>query len=216
MFENDAATLADQIQKDFRVIPEPDNWIWTQPVAPKVLDCVMSLRKPYRSVVEPRIKAFVAENDAIRTCTDLRSGIDSFADPLMFLRDRLRFNSPGKATAISQLIDYLLEIQRRFDGDSEAQRLKAWARWCRPGDYLTLEIRGFGLAGFQYLRMLFGADTVKPDVHIIRYVEKTLDQKVSDIRSVYLVERAGELLGLPTRNLDVAIWTRGADQTATP
>ena len=27
-------------------------------------------------------------------------------------------------------------------------------------------VRGFGLAGFQYMRMLFGAQTAKPDIHI--------------------------------------------------
>ena len=123
--------------------------------------------------------------------------------------------SPGKAEALSGVVDYLLDIQQRFTEPTEEERLLAWAHWARPGDCLMLDVRGFRLAGFQFLRMLFGAETVKPDVHILKYVQQALGRPVSSstadqVRAVYALERAGELLQKPIRTIDVVIWKRGA------
>lgn len=83
-----------------------------------------------------------------------------------------------------------------------------------------LDVPGFKLAGFQYLRMLFGAETTKPDVHILRYVARTLNRPPATranemVRAVYAVERAGELLGVSVRSLDVAIWEHESGQSLT-
>ena len=58
----------------------------------------------------------------------------------------------------------------------------------QPEDYLTLNIKGCGIACFQWLRMLFGADTAKPDVHIVNFLSENLGKKVSQIEAVYLME----------------------------
>ena len=216
MIEHDAAKLAARIQQDFGSAKNPANWIWNQSSSAKVLDCVLSLRKRYRSVVEPRVKGFVEKHPQVASCGDLRALIESHASPEVFVAEELDMRSPKKAAIIIAVLDHLIDIQRRFEGASEDERLTAWARWCRPGDFSALDIPHFGLAGFQYLRMLFGADTVKPDVHIIRYVESAIDRKTSDIRAVYLVERAGEMLNQPVRHVDVAIWSERAGQASSP
>jgi hypothetical protein len=71
-------------------------------------------------------------------------------------------------------------------------------------------VPGFGLGGFQYLRMLFGAQTTKPDVHIIRFVSEAIGRKIADIKALYLLERAAKQAGLPIRELDITIWETGA------
>jgi hypothetical protein len=48
----------------------------------------------------------------------------------------------------------------------------------RPGDSYFLGIKGFKLSGFQYLRMLFGAQTTKPDVHIVKFISEIVGRKV--------------------------------------
>jgi hypothetical protein len=212
MIEADAAILAERIRTDFPAIAEPMHWIWTQSPPLKTIDCVLSLRKNYTRIVEPRVKRFAAAHPEIADCASLRSLIDRSPSPVAFFAAELAMNSPGKAAALVGVLDYLLDIQRRFDGATEDARLAAWARWARPGDYLTLDVRGFGLAGFQYLRMLMGADTVKPDVHVLRYVERVLGRPVTAsasqcVQAVYALERAGELLGHPVKSIDVAIWS---------
>ena len=74
-------------------------------------------------------------------------------------------------------------------------------------------MRGFGVAGFQYLRMHFGADTVKPDVHIRRYVEGVLGRPVGDVAMVWLVEQACRKVGASPLAVDARIWQAATGAT---
>jgi hypothetical protein len=75
-----------------------------------------------------------------------------------------------------------------------------------PHDYETLGIPGFGLSGSQYLRILFGAQAVKPDVHIRRFVSEAVGRPVQDVQALVLLEAASKRLGWPLSSLDYAIW----------
>ncbi|MEQ9455597.1 MAG: hypothetical protein RLN76_13525 [Phycisphaeraceae bacterium] len=202
--------LCRQIKKDFTDIPVPDDWIWSQAVAPQIVDCVLSLRKKYDTVVEPRVRDLVQRHPDLITCRQLVELIESYPDPLAFHQQELQMKSARKGLTMLELARQLDEIQHDFEGGIEPERLRRWAEWAHPGDYLMLGVPGLGLAGFQYIRMLLGGQTVKPDVHVIRYVEQALGEKVADIQAVYLIEQAGKALDLPTKHLDVAIWVRGA------
>ncbi len=94
--------------------------------------------------------------------------------------------------------------------DSEETSLKKWANDARPQDYLMVHVHGFGLAGFQYLRMLFGANTTKPDVHIRAYVGKVLNRSVSDLEALDFLQHAAEQSGVKLRDLDTTIWEASA------
>lgn len=212
MIEADAHVLAERLRRDFPDPPEPSDWVWTQAPAVRVIDCVLSLRKPYATVVLPRVQGFAERFPAVTGCAQLRELIESYESPSHFHSDALRMQSPKKAAMLVGVLDYLLDVTSRFEGGSELERLEAWAKWVRPGDHLMLDVDGFKLAGFQYLRMLFGAETVKPDVHILRYVESALGRPIAgkpsrEVQAVYAMERAGELLDRSVRALDVAIWS---------
>lgn len=215
MIETDAAKLAERIKQDFPTVEPLTDPIWRQSAAAKVIDCVLSLRRRYKLIVVPRVQAFVAAHPEIQSCADLLMLIRDYETPAHFVAEALDMKSPGKASMLVGVLDYLIDVQTRFEEPTEDDRLTAWAHWTRPGDYLTLDVRNFKIAGFQYLRMLFGADTVKPDGHILEYVEEVLDRTIvgrpeREVRAVYALERAGELLGRPIRNVDVAIWERKA------
>jgi hypothetical protein len=92
----------------------------------------------------------------------------------------------------------------------ELEPLQQWVIGARPGDYQTLRIRGFGLAGFQYLRMLFGANTTKPDFHICRYVQVALGRHVSDTEALSLLEEAVRGDAIKLRDIDTTIWEHSA------
>lgn len=100
----------------------------------------------------------------------------------------------------------LCDAQCDYDGHSEADRLRQWALAASPGDYILVGVKGFGLSGFQYLRMLSGAQTSKPDVHIRRFVSKVIGRRVSDHVALALLERAAKRAGLPLRAVDGAMW----------
>lgn len=216
MRERDAERLVERVRTDFpepSVTPPPP-WDGAPPL--KVIDCVLSLNRPYDSVVAPRVNAFAETRPDIRTCAELRDAM--LADtPEAFLRDHLSTRDARRAATLLGVVEFAIDAQARFQQhEGEEQRLHAWAIDARPGDYLAVGVRGFGLAGFQYLRLLFGADTVKPDRHIIKYVSEAAGRAVSDVEALYAMERAAELGGFSAAWLDHEIWKRATQHPASP
>ena len=58
------------------------------------------------------------------------------------------------------------------------------------------------------MRMLFGAQTAKPDVHIRGFVSDTLKRRVNDIQALTLLENAAGILKKPAADVDYSIWLR--------
>lgn len=210
MWEADAANLARAMERDLSGEPEPAWPLEGAPPPVRVLDCVLSLNRQYMKVVLPRVTAFWKRFPEVVECEHLRDRMLAARSPAAFLADACNLRDARRADMLLGVTEYLIDIQRRFDGPTQHERLSAWARWARPGDYLATGVPGFGLAGFQYLRMHFGADTTKPDVHIVGYVVKALGRKVSAIHALYILERAAELSGQSARRLDALIWERNA------
>jgi len=215
MLEANALTLAHAITRDFPTDSADDWWIASQHPSARVIDCVLSLRKDYKKVVLPRVKSFLASYPTTISCQDLATLITSFPSTQEFTSRALRLNAPALGDRLMSVTQYLIKSQQRFDYAAEEARLRAWATSASPRDFRKLNAKGFALAGFQYLRMLFGADTAKPDVHIIRYVADVLGHKVSDIDTLFILERAGEIAGRSIRRLDNVIWQRGANGSDT-
>ena len=69
------------------------------------------------------------------------------------------------------------------------------------------------LQSFQYLCMLFGVDTTKPDIYIIRFVSGLLNRNVSDLEAHALLEAACERIGVSVRAVDNLIWKRGEQRS---
>lgn len=66
------------------------------------------------------------------------------------------------------------EIFANMDGEDDLTRLQSWARNADPTIYTKDpfgQIFGVGLRTFQYLRMIAGVDTVKPDIQVRRFIE---------------------------------------------
>lgn len=208
--------MAEAIRRDFAGLDAspPPAWDAAPPV--KVIDCVLSLNRPYKTVVAPRVDAFARDHARVETCIALRDLIESFESPAGFMQEFLDLRDARRAKTLVGVTDYVIDVQSRFDGCDEESRMRRWAEWARPGDYLAVGVPGFGLAGFQYLRMLFGADTTKPDVHICRYVAKVLHRDISEIEALYLLERAADLAGISLARVDSAIWTRATGHADVP
>jgi hypothetical protein len=176
----------------------------------RVLDCVLSLNRRYNAVVRPRVERFAARRSEIQTLTELQSLVRLYPSPHAFCVAELEYNDARRAETLIGVVDYLLDAQVEHPGEDESERLTQWASWCRPGDHLAVGVQGFGLAGFQYLRMLFGAQTVKPDVHIINFVSELLGRPLTPVQALNIMERAAALVHLPLREVDAEIWRERA------
>lgn len=169
--------------------------IWTSPVGIQVLDCVMSLNRRY-SGVEKRIIEFMRRHPDLKSVKDILDLVDSYSSPTEFLRIEMSWNDERRANTIRAVL-----VTHANNANPEA-----WANSVRPHEFKAVPIKGFGIAGFQYLRMLFGADTVKPDVHILNFMESILGYRPDPVSAVELFEAACQRLGIKAREADTVIW----------
>ena len=176
----------------------------------RVIDCVLSLNRRYHAVVRPRVARFDEQHPDVESLSDLLNLVLSHRSPHSFCVAVLQYNDARRADTLLGVVRYLLDAQVEHAGASELERLTQWATWCRPGDYLTVGVPGFGIAGFQYLRMLFGAQTAKPDVHIVAFVSSVLQRALTPVQALNMMERAARLTDLPLRAVDAAIWNERA------
>lgn len=209
MLDPDATRLIERLKRDFTSLPGPDQGVWAMPPAAKIIDCVLSLRMNYTQVVVRRVELFVRDHPEVRSCAGLAELIRQHPSPAAFSASVLNMKHATKGAAILAVADHLVGEQVRFEG-TEEERLTQWARSARPGDFIAFVAPGFGIAGFQYLRMLFGADTIKPDVHILRYLRDAIGHPIAEGPAVYLIERVAALMVVSARGIDKAIWERGA------
>ena len=208
--ESDIAALANRLAQTDIPVTVTEGPEWSNPPAVKVIDCVLSLNRKYDGFVVPRLRTFMNNHPDTQRVVELVDLMDSYPTPHAFMQQELNYNHEDRANILRSVVRYVCTIVEGASTTSEEDVLKQWAIHAKPQDYRTPNIKGFALAGFQYLRMLFGAQTTKPDKHIIRFVSDILNRKVSDVKSLYLLEAASKRIGLPIRTADNFIWNRGA------
>lgn len=181
-----------------------------RPPAIKVIDCVLSLRTSYDRTVVPRLKDFRTKHPDTQQITELANLIASYQTPYEFILQELNFNSEWKARILQAAVKFVCQIIEKNPNISEEDTLRKWAIQAEPQECYSLNIKGFKLSGFQYLRILFGADTSKPDVHIRRFVYEILNRNASDLEALLLLEASSKRIGISVRSVDSYIWKRGA------
>ena len=201
------------LKADFPSVSPDDYPVWNYPPPVQVIDCVLSLNRQYDAYVVPRIEAFVVRHADIRDCLQLRELIGTFPSADRFLAEELGTDFPDRARVLAQVLDRVIAICERSQGGCEKERLQSWAVQAKPSEFSSFGVKGFGIAGFQYLRMLFGANTVKPDVHITSYVFAAVGRPVKELEAVLLLQEAAATIGLMARHLDPAIWRKVSGST---
>lgn len=132
--------------------------------------------------------------------------MSTYPSPASFVEAELNYNHADRARILEAVVHYLCKLVDGVPVTQEAEVLEQWAKSTKPIDYRSLKIKGFALAGYQYLRMLLGASTTKPDKHIINFVSEILERRVSDVEALELLENAASLANLSIRDVDTTIW----------
>jgi hypothetical protein len=175
-----------------------------------VLDCVLSLNRNYQSFVEPRVTQFEIDHPHVKSVSDLQISMRSYESQFQFMKRTLRYSDEKRAQTLDGVVEWLVrDVTGGRSGEAEVAFLEAWAKSASPSR--APRIRGFGLAGFQYLRMLFNADTVKPDVWIKRFVSEHVGYNVTEQKALALLELAAPVAGVRSlRDFDTTVWERDA------
>jgi hypothetical protein len=84
------------------------------------------------------------------------------------------------------------------------RRLRAWATTSQQEDFVG-HIKGLGPAVYRSLAMRMGVDTVKPDVHVLRFVSSAIGRNASQTEAVDGLTDVASRLGVPARDLDWSV-----------
>jgi hypothetical protein len=142
--------------------------------------------------------------DEIRDTDDLTRLLERYPDTkdgnTAFAQYLWGYNLWTRAQLLRGLVRYFDMIDVR-----DQQALTTWAA---ASDYqrdFQGRVKGLGFAVYKWLVMRQGVETVKPDVHVRRFVEAALGRPLADACVVEAVERAAKKLGLQANALDWAI-----------
>lgn len=92
---------------------------------------------------------------------------------------------------------------------------EALYEWAHRSDF-AIDFKGkvkyLDIAAYKWLTMRLGVDTVKPDVHLHRFVKQVIGRGVTDAELVSGLEEVARRLRLSARELDWSLWEfqRGA------
>ena len=202
------------------IAPDPlprDKTVLDHTPAVKVINSVLSLGMDYRRVIEPKLDAFQKNNPDVRQVTELAAFIEEDDQtPIDFLNKEFGYEhkpkSIRKANAINSVCGKLCDIINASPSVPEEDAIRQWALQAKPKGYRVWNIKEFGLTGFQWLRVLFGADTSKPDTHILNFLAGTLNEKFPQtsekkkLEAVELIEETSAHSEFSARDIDRIIW----------
>jgi hypothetical protein len=166
-----------------------------------VLDYQMNTKAVVRALQTFRDRHW----DEIRTLDDLEELFDRFPDDkdgnLDLARHLWGYDMWTRAHQLRDLAAYFRRI-----GVVDQPSLRRWAGRALFGRDFEGRVRGLGIAVFQWLVMRQGIETVKPDVHIRRFVEQALGRSPRDREVIALLEAVARELGIKAYELDWRIW----------
>jgi hypothetical protein len=93
-------------------------------------------------------------------------------------------------------------------GVTDQTKLVNWSKTAHIKDFEG-KIKGLRYAAFQWLVIRQGKETIKPDSHVNRFVEKAVGHPLSDHTNVTILERAAKELNIKAYELDWRIWEQG-------
>ncbi len=207
--QDEVDAVKNYLAANFSTVRARDDYGWLKP-ALNLVDCVLSLNRPYASMVLPRVQRLARRLPSLISLGDLSDLIQTSGGGGPFLSEHLDYRDEQRGRTLEGVCAYFQRVSDAQPHATEVARLHRWAASVAPHDYLQVRVPGFGPAGFQYFRMFCGAQTVKPDKYIVEKATELTGHWVSALGAVTLFEKAAALLNLPLREIDAEIWSAGS------
>ena len=142
----------------------------------------------------------------IRTLNDLKSLLSKYEDDkegnIAIAQYLWGYKYWNRVSLLRKLVTYFESI-----GVTSQEKLAHWANTSDFEKDFSGKIPGMSFAIYQWLIMRQGIETIKPDVHVRRFVEAIIHR--SDIAGQEIVdtlEKVAKQLGLKAYELDWRIW----------
>lgn len=115
-------------------------------------------------------------------------------------------------------VKFLRELLKYFRG-RKVRDMSTLSAWARSTDFQDVKGRiktkehSVGYALFRWLQIRSGVDTVKPDVHVKKFVSECIGRKSKNEETVEAIEMIAKELQIPAFRLDAAVWLYQRDQS---
>lgn len=141
----------------------------------------------------------------VRTIDDLEALLDRYPDDqegnTAAAEHLWGYKMWTRVGLLRRLVEYLRSI-----GVVDQERLRRWADRADFKRDFEGRVKGLGIAVFQWLVMRQGVETVKPDVHVHRFVAGALGRRCSDAEVIGLMEATAKVMGIKAYELDWRVW----------
>ncbi|MDT2565842.1 hypothetical protein [Enterococcus avium] len=207
--DNELESLIDYVDEHLHLSNYlPEEYSYNNPVL-IILDAVLSKNRNYDKA-KVWIKNFKTEYENIKSLNDLEKMIEF--EGAIKVTEKIKYKDVSRIIEIKDVAETFLDLKLKYN---EQDDLKAMKKWAEETDFTKkddpiFKIKGIGIATFQYLRILSGAQTCKPDVHIKNFLNDVLGRKIgkkiSEESAVRAVAQLAQSIDKDTRIVDNAIW----------
>jgi hypothetical protein len=193
-----------------REIPlRPDDHIPTD-LMTELFDTVLDYQNRAETVRRAQAHFRSIHGDDVRTMDQLADLLEQTPDDAELAAFLWGNRHWRRARELRGLVAYLRER-----GVTDLAALRRWAAGSTQDDFVG-HIKGLGPAVYRSLVMRLGVDTIKPDVHVLRFVSSAIGRRVSQDEAVASLETVARRLGTSARTLDGSIWALQARRPAMP
>ncbi|KKW12689.1 MAG: hypothetical protein UY50_C0004G0010 [Parcubacteria group bacterium GW2011_GWA2_49_9] len=175
---------------------------YTNPVL-ILADAVLSMNRKYEAFVVPRIKHIEKSNivslNQLNTIIT-QGGIESFAHVW-------NYSDPKRVEILLKLTQRFLKLKEQYGLSDDLETLHKWGKEAKPKEWVMFGVKGIAFTTFQYLRILCGGNTIKPDIHIKRAFLEAVGKNRPLEEIVEVIEETATYMNLQAKQLDYALWS---------
>ena len=183
---------------------------------PKLIlaDVCLAWRNKYKNKVIPRIQDINKRFQEVKTLEDLKNIIIQLDD--RFNEIFWNFKSERRKQMLLDLTTEFIKYKEKVNIEDDLGAMRDWALNVKPEDYKK-SINGryipyLGIANYQYLRMLCGVNTIKPDSHIMKGIEDALGYVKKPLEAIRFIEKVSECTSLTSLEIDQILWAYYASE----
>ena len=159
-----------------------------------IMDVILAANRGYNKQVKGHIER-LRERYSSLTLKRLAKMVDEAGTAESF-RETWGHNDEGKFQTLKDVLAVIMpRLGRKDSPDHDFAVLAAWAESAQLAsmrDDPLGAVRNIGIATFQHLRMTFGVNTVKPDRRVKDVLQREFGLRLSDRKSILVVERMAE------------------------
>lgn len=167
-----------------------------------IMDAILSKMRNYDVIKKQSLDFFEKNYSDINTLTELVSKIDEVG--FTEFMEYVNCDGLDRIEQIYNLASAFLNYKTTHNFSSDLEAMRHWAKHAEFGDFIN-QINGIDPTTFQYLQLLLGVDTVKPDVHIMSFLREQTGTNYNEYQSIIAIKELANYRKSSVASLDYAI-----------